>query len=107
MHSSKGRNNRGDKREDRMIGVRRAALAVGAVALVAAAVVAIGSASPQQAGTVTIGWAFDGKGAMAPFDGPALATARDRVRQVNRGPGVNLEIKTCNTQGNVAATARS
>jgi branched-chain amino acid transport system substrate-binding protein len=90
-----------------MIGVRRAALAVGAVALVAAAVVAIGSASPQQAGTVTIGWAFDGKGAMAPFDGPALATARDRVRQVNRGPGVNLEIKTCNTQGNVAATARS
>jgi branched-chain amino acid transport system substrate-binding protein len=90
-----------------MIGVRRAVLAVGAVAAVAAVAVAIGSASPQQAGTVTIGWAFDGKGAMAPFDGPALATARDRVRQVNRGPGVNLEIKTCNTQGNVAATARS
>jgi branched-chain amino acid transport system substrate-binding protein len=90
-----------------MIGVRRAVLAVGAVAAVAVVAVAIGSASPQQAGTVTIGWAFDGKGAMAPFDGPALATARDRVRQVNRGPGVNLEIKTCNTQGNVAATARS
>ncbi len=90
-----------------MIGVRRAVLAVGAVAGVAVVAVAIGSASPQQAGTVTIGWAFDGKGAMAPFDGPALATARDRVRQVNRGPGVNLEIKTCNTQGNVAATARS
>ena len=90
-----------------MIGVRRAVLAVGAVAMVAVVAVAIGSASPQQAGTVTIGWAYDGKGAMAPFDGPALATARDRVRQVNRGPGVNLEIKTCNTQGNVAATARS
>jgi branched-chain amino acid transport system substrate-binding protein len=90
-----------------MIGVRRAVLAVGAVAAVAVVAVAISSASPQQAGTVTIGWAYDGKGAMAPFDGPALATARDRVRQVNRGPGVNLEIKTCNTQGNVAATARS
>jgi branched-chain amino acid transport system substrate-binding protein len=56
---------------------------------------------------VTIGWAYDGKGAMAPFDGPALATARDHVRRVNRGPGVNLEIRTCNTQGNAPATARS
>jgi branched-chain amino acid transport system substrate-binding protein len=90
-----------------MIGVRRAVLAVGAVAAVAVVAVAIGSASPQQADTVTIGWAYDGKGSMAPFDGPALATARDRVRQVNRGAGVDLEIKTCNTQGNVAATARS
>jgi branched-chain amino acid transport system substrate-binding protein len=90
-----------------MIGVRRAVLAVAATALVAAVAVAIGSASTEQAGTVTIGYAYDGKGAMAPFDGPALATARDRVRVHNRGPGVDLEIRTCNTQGNVPATARS
>jgi branched-chain amino acid transport system substrate-binding protein len=90
-----------------MIGVRRAVLAMVAVGAVAAMAVAVGSASPQQAGTVTIGYAYDGKGAMAPFDGPALATARDRVRQLNRGPGVNFEIRTCNTQGNVPATARS
>ena len=60
-------------------------LALAAVAAVAAAAVAVSAASPQQANTVMIGWAYDGNGAMAPFDGPALATARDRVRQVNRG----------------------
>jgi branched-chain amino acid transport system substrate-binding protein len=90
-----------------MSGVRRAAVAVAAAAAIAAFAVTVGSASPQQAGTVTIGWAYDGKGAMAPFDGPALATARDYVSRVNRGPGVNLEIRTCNTQGNAPATARS
>jgi branched-chain amino acid transport system substrate-binding protein len=89
-----------------MIGVRRAALALVAAAAVGACAVAVGAAAPQQ-NVVTIGYAYDGKGAMAPFDGPALATARDRVAQVNRGPGVNLELKTCNTQGNAPATARS
>jgi branched-chain amino acid transport system substrate-binding protein len=89
-----------------MIGVRRAVLAFVGAAAVAAAAVAVGSASPQQ-NVVTIGWAYDGKGAMAPFDGPALATARDRVRQVNQGSGVDLEIKTCDTQGNKPATAKS
>ncbi len=90
-----------------MIRIRKAALALVAVAAVATAVVAAGSASTQQAGTVTIGWAFDSSGSMAPFDGPALATARDYVRTVNRGPGVNLRINTCNTQGNKAAVAKS
>ncbi len=90
-----------------MIRVRKAALALVAVAAVATAVVAASSASSQQAGTVTIGWAFDSSGAMAPFDGPALATARDYVRTVNRGPGVNLRINTCNTQGNKPAVAKS
>jgi branched-chain amino acid transport system substrate-binding protein len=90
-----------------MIGVRKAVLAFVGVGAVAAAAVAVGSASPQQANRVTIGWAYDGKGAMAPFDGPALATARDRVRQVNRGSGVDLEIKTCDTQGNKPASAKS
>jgi branched-chain amino acid transport system substrate-binding protein len=90
-----------------MIGVRKALLALGAATAIAVVAVAVGTASPRQASTVTIGWAYDGKGAMAPFDGPALATARDRVRQVNRGSGVDLEIKTCDTQGNKPATAKS
>jgi branched-chain amino acid transport system substrate-binding protein len=90
-----------------MVRARKAVLALVCVAAVATAVVAAGSASPQQAGTVTIGWAFDGNGAMAPFDGPALAAARDRVRQVNRGPGPNLRITTCDTQGNKPATAKA
>ena len=56
-----------------------------------------------------IGWAYDGNGAMAPFDGPALAAAQIRVKQVNARGGVNgrkLRIATCNTQGNKPAIAR-
>ncbi len=90
-----------------MIRGRKAVSALALVAALATVVVAGSTASPQQANTVTIGWAYDGSGAMAPFDGPALATARDRVRQVNRGPGVNLRITTCDTQGNKPATAKS
>jgi branched-chain amino acid transport system substrate-binding protein len=89
-----------------MIGVRKAILALFGVCAIAAAAVAVGSASPQQ-DAVVIGWAYDGSGAMAPFDGPALATARDRVTQVNRGSGPDLRIITCNTQGNKPATAKS
>jgi len=58
--------------------------------------------------TVTIGWAFDSKGAMAPFDNPALAAAKLRVAQVNaRNSGVKLQIKTCDTQGNKPAIAKA
>ena len=90
-----------------MIRASRAVAALAAVTAVAAAAVAGGTASPQQANTVTIGWAYDGTGSMAPFDGPALATARDRVTQVNKGAGVNLKINTCNTQGNKPASAKA
>ena len=57
-----------------------------------------------------IGWAYDGNGAMAPFDGPALAAAQIRVKQVNARGGANgrkLRISTCNTQGNKPAIARA
>ncbi len=77
------------------------------VTLVAAAAVAGSGAAPQQNATVTIGYAYDSSGAMAPFDGPALATAQTRIAQVNRGPGVNLRLITCNTQGNKPAVAKS
>jgi branched-chain amino acid transport system substrate-binding protein len=84
-------------------------LALVTVAALAAAVVATGSATPQQgARTVTIGYAYDSIGAMAPFDGPALATAKTRVAQVNRGGGnIRLRLLTCNTQGNKATVAKS
>jgi branched-chain amino acid transport system substrate-binding protein len=90
-----------------MIRARKAALTLLAAAVVAVAVVTGSSATPQQSGTVVIGWAYDASGAMAPFDGPALATARDRIRSVNAGPGVNLRLITCNTQGNKPAVAKS
>jgi branched-chain amino acid transport system substrate-binding protein len=82
------------------------------------ALVLIGSALAATAGhrtaqakaPIIIGWAFDGKGAMAPFDGPALAAAQLRVKQVNAKGGVNgrkLQIRTCDTQSNNAATAKA
>jgi branched-chain amino acid transport system substrate-binding protein len=60
--------------------------------------------------TIVIGWAFDSKGAMAPFDGPALAAAKIRVQQINSAGGVEgsrLRIDTCDTQGNNPARAKS
>ena len=85
----------------------KAVLTLVVATAVAAVAVAGSGAAPQQAGTVTIGYAYDSVGAMAPFDGPALATARTRIAQVNKGPGVNLRLITCNTQGNKPAVAKS
>ena len=84
------------------------------VALVAAAALAAtlgGSASAQgTAKPVVIGWAYDQTGQMAPFDNPALAAARIRVKQLNaRGgaAGHKFVIKTCDTQNNNPSRAKS
>jgi branched-chain amino acid transport system substrate-binding protein len=82
------------------------ALLVTSVAVVAV-LVATATAAPKP---ITIGWAFDGKGAMAPFDGPALAAAQIRVKQVNARGGLKgrkLRIVTCDTQGNKPAIAKA
>src|SRR6266568_3597102 len=82
------------------------------------ALVLVGSALAATAGhrtahakaPIIIGWAFDGTGSMAPFDGPALAAAELRVAQINAKGGVNgrkLEIRTCDTQSNNATTAKA
>jgi branched-chain amino acid transport system substrate-binding protein len=44
---------------------------------------------------------------MAPFDGPALATAKTRVAQVNKASKTKLRLITCNTQGNKPAIAKA
>jgi branched-chain amino acid transport system substrate-binding protein len=83
---------------------------VGAAALVGLAASAAAHTSSPAARTIVIGWAFDSKGAMAPFDNPALAAAQLRVKQLNAKGGVNgslLQIKTCDTQGNKAAIAKA
>jgi branched-chain amino acid transport system substrate-binding protein len=80
------------------------------VAVVALAATAAARTTSPAAGTITIGWAFDSKGAMAPFDNPALAAAQLRVKQVNARGGVGgkqLQIKTCDTQGNKPAIAKA
>ena len=87
--------------------VRRATLALVAVAVAAVAVVGGGTAASEQAKTVTIGWAYDGVGAMAPFDGPALAAAKTRIAQVNKANAIKLRLITCNTQNNKPAIAKA
>jgi branched-chain amino acid transport system substrate-binding protein len=86
-----------------------ALLAVLALA-VAAVGTGVGGSQTKAQAPIVIGWAFDSKGAMAPFDGPALAAAQLRVKQLNAKGGVGgrpFQIKTCDTQGNKAATAKS
>ncbi|HST13687.1 MAG TPA: ABC transporter substrate-binding protein [Gaiellaceae bacterium] len=85
-------------------------VAVAVIALVALAATAAARTSTHKASPITIGWAFDSKGAMAPFDGPALAAAQLRVKQWNAKGGVagrKLQIKTCDTQGNKPAVAKA
>ena len=85
----------------------RAGLALAAVAVVAVAVVSGGAAASEQAKTVTIGWAYDGVGSMAPFDGPALATAKSHIAAVNKKSSTKLRLITCNTQGNKGPIAKA
>ena len=95
-----------------MTRITRAQIALGLVAA-AALVLAATAAARTQAGNaspIVIGWAFDSKGAMAPFDGPALAAAQVRVKQINAKGGVGgrpLQINTCDTQGNKPAIAKA
>jgi branched-chain amino acid transport system substrate-binding protein len=86
-----------------------ALLAVLAVA-VAAVGTSVGGGATGAQSPIVIGWAFDGKGNMAPFDGPALAAATIRVKQVNARGGVGgrpLKLETCDTQNNNPAKAKS
>ena len=81
------------------------------VVVVAGFVLAASAAARTHAGKpIVIGWAFDAKGAMAPFDNPALAAAKIRVAQINAKGGVNgrpLQIQTCDTQNNKPAVSKA
>src|SRR5918912_994919 len=91
----------------------RGRLAVAAAAMLALTLIgsALAATSKRSAkAPIVIGWAFDGNGAMAPFDGPALAAAKLRVNQLNAKGGVNgrkLRIQTCDTQGNKPDVAKA
>ena len=85
-------------------------LVVVAASVVVLAATAAARTTSTSATPIVIGWAFDSKGAMAPFDNPALAAAQLRVKQLNAKGGVNgrpLQIRTCDTQGNKQAVAKS
>jgi branched-chain amino acid transport system substrate-binding protein len=88
------------------------------VAAAVAAFVLVGSALAATAGhrsasakaPITIGWAYDSKGNMAPFDNPALAAAQLQVNAINAKGGVlgrKLRIITCDTQNNDPTVAKA
>jgi branched-chain amino acid transport system substrate-binding protein len=88
----------------------RARLVALLVVAAAACMLAATAGARTQASPIVIGWAFDSKGAMAPFDGPALAAAQLRVKQLDAKGGVGgrpVQIKTCDTQGNKPAIAKA
>ncbi|MGH3129949.1 MAG: ABC transporter substrate-binding protein, partial [Gaiellaceae bacterium] len=91
-----------------MRGARRWA-AISAL-LVAVAVVGVGGSTAATTKPIIIGYVFDAKGQMSPFDTPALAAAQLRVKAINAKGGVNrrpLRILTCDTQNNNPAKAKS
>ncbi|HEX7084397.1 MAG TPA: ABC transporter substrate-binding protein [Gaiellaceae bacterium] len=88
----------------------RVGLVLGVAAIGVACFVASASARTTAKKPIVIGWAFDSKGSMAPFDNPALAAAKIRVKQVNARGGVNgrpIKIETCDTQGNKPTIAKA
>jgi branched-chain amino acid transport system substrate-binding protein len=81
-----------------------------AVALAALASTTRGHAAPAAKGPIVIGWAYDKSGQMAPFDDPALAAAKIRIKQINAKGGAaghKFVIKTCDTQNNDASKAKA
>jgi branched-chain amino acid transport system substrate-binding protein len=91
----------------------RGRLAIAAAAVLALALIgsALASNSARSAkAPIVIGWAFDGNGSMAPFDGPALAAAKLRINAINAKGGVlgrKLQLLTCDTQGNKPDVAKA
>ena len=65
-------------------GARWALVIVAAAALVFAAAAAARTHTTAAKSPIIIGWAHDSTGAMAPFDGPALAAAQLEVNKVNK-----------------------
>jgi branched-chain amino acid transport system substrate-binding protein len=86
----------------------------GALALVAAiavAVVGVTTASgAKSAGTITLAYVADLSGQMAPFDNPALASAKLEIKKVNASGGVlgkKLVLLQCDTQNSKADVSKS
>jgi branched-chain amino acid transport system substrate-binding protein len=88
-------------------GVRWGVVVAVLVALAIAALGGAGRGSSAAAKPIVIGWAFDSKGQMAPFDGPALAAAKIHIKNLNARGGRQVRIETCDTNNNNPARAKS
>ncbi len=82
---------------------------VAAAALVLAAAAAARTHSSAAKGPIVIGWAYDNKGPMQPFDTPALAAAKLEAAKINKKgvTGRKIVIKTCQTQGDDVTTSKT
>jgi len=99
-----------DHSQEGVMTSRKTGALIACLAAILAVAVVVASSASAAAQPIVIGWAFDSKGAMAPFDNPALAAANVRVGQVNARGGVKgrpLKIVTCDTQGNKPAIAKA
>ena len=77
---------------------------------VAAVGAGVGGSQTNAQAPIVIGWAFDSKGNMAPFDGPRSPRRRCGSTLINAKGGVMgrpLRIDTCDTNNNNAAKAKS
>jgi branched-chain amino acid transport system substrate-binding protein len=95
-----------------MTGSRRARWAlviVAAATLVLAATAAARTHATAAKKPIIIGWAYDNKGPMQPFDTPALAAAKIEVAKINKKgvDGRKIVIKTCKTQGDDPTTSKT
>ena len=63
------------------------AIAAALATLVAIAGIAATSAPAAQSDPIVIGWAFDSKGAMSPFDTSAVASAQLHLKTINKRGG--------------------
>ena len=88
---------------------RWALVIVAAAALVLAATAAARTHSSAAKAPIVIGWAFDNKGPMQPFDTPALAAAKIEAAKFNKKgvDGRKIVIKTCKTQGDNPTTSKT
>jgi branched-chain amino acid transport system substrate-binding protein len=83
---------------------------VALLATVVAAVVMMSASASAATDPIVIGWAYDSKGAMSPFDVSAVASAQLHLKTINRRGGAigrQIVLRTCDTQGNKATVAKS
>jgi branched-chain amino acid transport system substrate-binding protein len=89
---------------------RRKGGALVALATAVSAVVMLATSASAATDPIVIGWAYDSKGSMSPFDVSAVASAQLHLKTINRRGGAlgrQIALRTCDTQGNKPTVAKA
>jgi branched-chain amino acid transport system substrate-binding protein len=81
-----------------------------ALATAVSAVVMLATSASAATDPIVIGWAYDSKGSMSPFDVSAVASAQLHLKTINRRGGAlgrQIALRTCDTQGNKPTVAKA